>query len=230
LAEFVSHALDYPKTGTPVGFTSLPPPPQSERPDFLSGEGSQKRLNDHFYRSEKVLGILFRRVSIDDDMFSHHGDLALTDGTNIWSCLQKTNMDDLGLEALSKPPPEDLMNEMGHLLEAYSDRLLTIAQTHTLSKLVDSESNLLEEELVSGTIMTSWADHNRRNDAVTAMNLQVSVRQQNRHNANIDKFLCRPNSSRRQYATSSQGGLILSLRTKTDGTLMTLMTRNRTDK
>jgi hypothetical protein len=163
-------------------------------------------------------------------MFSHHGDLALTDGTKIWSCLQKTNMDDLGLEALLDPLPEGLMNEMGHLLEAYSDRLLTIAQTHTLSKLVDSESNLLEEELVSGTIMASWADHNRRNDAVTAMNLQVSVRQQNRHNANIDKFLCRPNSSRRQYATSSQGGLILSLRTTTDGTLMTLMTRNRTDK
>jgi len=143
LAEFESNALDYPKTGTPVNFTDLPSPPQAERPDFLSGESSNRRLNDHFYRSPKILGILFRRVLIDDDTSArHHRDLALTDGAKIRNRVQKIITDDSGLPPL-KLPSRDLVREMQYILEAYSDRLLDIAQTHTLSKHVDS--NLSEE-------------------------------------------------------------------------------------
>jgi len=40
------------------------------------------------------------------------------------------------------------------------DRLFPIAQPYSLSKHVDS--HLSEEELVSGTIIAHWADHNRR--------------------------------------------------------------------
>ena len=166
--------MDYPKTGVPVKFTDLPHPPQSERPDFLSGESSNRRLTDRFYRSGKILGVLFRRVLIDDDMPAyHHGNLEPSDGAKIWKYLQNVNdFPDLGLSPF-KPPPEDLREEMEYLLEAYADQLFIIAQTHTLSKHADSF--LSEGELVSGTILASWADHSKRSEAVLAMNLQVSV-------------------------------------------------------
>lgn len=196
MAEFASRAVDYPKTGTPVNLTDLPRPPQAERPDFLSGESSTRRLNDRFYRSPKILGILFRRVLIDDDTpIRHHGDLVPTDGSKIRTCIQRAVVDDLGLPPLELQS-RDLELEMRYLLEAYSDRLLDIAQTHTLSKHVDS--NLSEEELVSGTIMASWADHNKRREAVISMNFQVSVQEDGYNNVSLISPT-RLNSSRRQY-------------------------------
>ena len=174
LAEFASQAVDYAKTGVAVEFTQLPRPPQPERPDFLSGEGSNRRLTDRFYRSQKILGILFRRVLIDEDTADRYeADLFPSDGITIWNSLRQ--IDDLDDIELLFPlrSSSNLIAEMKHLLEAYSDRLFVIAQTHSLSKYADS--NLLEEEIVSGTIMAKWADHNKRREAVTAMDLQVSV-------------------------------------------------------
>src|SRR6202034_4195565 len=118
-------------------FGSLPQPPQSERPDFLSGEGSDRRLTNRFYRSQKVLGILFRSVLIDDYTPNRHHRLFPSDGFTIWYHLIDTHVD-LG------DPSDDLMEEMKHLLEAYSDRLLAIAQAYSLSK--HAESSLSEEE------------------------------------------------------------------------------------
>jgi len=165
LAQFASHAVDYPKTGVPVNFKSLPPPPQSERPDFLSGEGSNRRLTDRFYRSQKVLGILFRGVLVDDHTADrHHGRIQPSDGLKIWVCLLQAQVD-LGV------PSDDLVEEMKYLLEAYSDRLFAIAQAYSLSKHVDS--HLSEEELVSGTIMAHWADHNKRREALISMNVKA---------------------------------------------------------
>ena len=168
LAQFASHAVDYPKTGVPVNFKSLPPSPQSERPDFLSGESSNRRLTDRFYRSQKILGILFRSVLVDDYTPNrHHGRIHPSDGFKIWSCLLQTNV-------YIEEPSDGLMEEMKHLLEAYSDQLFPIAQAYSLSKHVDS--HLSEEELVSGTIMAHWADHNKRREAVISMNVKVSAR------------------------------------------------------
>jgi RNA dependent RNA polymerase len=94
LAQFTLHAVDYPKTGVPVNFKSLPPPPQSVRPDFLSGEGSNRRLSDRFYRSQNILGILFRDVLIDDYTADrHHRHIQPSDGVKIWNCLLQTNVD-----------------------------------------------------------------------------------------------------------------------------------------
>jgi RNA-dependent RNA polymerase len=187
LAEFASHAVDYPKTGVPVNFKSLPQPPQLERPDFLSGEGSNRRLTDRFYRSQKILGIMFRSVLIDDSTPDRrHGHLLPSDGLNIWCCLRKTGVD-LG------QPSADIMEEMKYLLEAYSDRLSAIAQAYSLSK--HAESSLSEEELVSGTIMAHWADHNKRREAVVSMNLKVSSGEE--IVITFIMFLCRPNSSRK---------------------------------
>jgi len=160
-----SHAVDYPKTGAPVNFAKLPPPPQIEKPDFLMSEAWNDRSSDRFYRSEKMLGTLFRRVLIDDYPSAPY---APSDGDIIQNYLA-SNMP-VGLSPL-EPAPEDLKAEMKFFLEAYTDRLLIIAQTHTLSKHPDSR--LSEEELVSGTIMAKWADRHKRREAVNAMNLQT---------------------------------------------------------
>jgi RNA-dependent RNA polymerase len=174
LAELASHAVDYCKTGTPVNPTKLPRPPQIEKPDFLSREWSNERVDDRFYRSEKILGTLFRRILVDDySPASYHGELAPSDGAKVREYLCPIVSDRLGSTFLEHPP-EVLVEEMGHFLEAYCDRLLVIAQTHTLSKHPDSK--LSEEELVSGTIMANWADHHKRREAVNAINLQVRNR------------------------------------------------------
>lgn len=219
MARFSSHAVDYPKTGVPVNFKSLPLPPQSERPDFLSGEGSNRRLTDRFYRSQKILGILFRGVLIDDYTADrHHGHIQPSDGVKIWKCLLQTNVD-------FELPSDDVVDEMKHLLEAYSDRLFAIAQAYSLSKHVDS--HLSEEELVSGTIMAHWADHNKRREAVMSMNVKVSGARKEIALAIFIRFSCRHNSSRRQYVRSLYGWPTLIqtlLRTVMDGILMSPMT------
>ena len=117
LAQFTSHTVDYPKTGVPVDFKSLPPPPQSERPDFLSSEGSDRRLTDHFYRSQKILGILFHSVLINDYTADcHHRRIQPSDSLKIWACLLQAKVD-LGV------PSDDLvevLEEMKHLLVSRS--------------------------------------------------------------------------------------------------------------
>lgn len=173
LAEFASHAVDFPKTGTAVDFKKLPRPPSNEKPDYLSHEGSDGKLVPGFYRSDKVLGTLFRRVPVEEHsppLF--HGEMTPSDGSKIRRCLLEIRMDEIGLPALG-PSTKDVLEEMTHLLEAYTDRLHEIAQAHALSKL--RGSRLSEEELVSGTIMAKWADHRKRREAVNAMNLQVST-------------------------------------------------------
>jgi RNA-dependent RNA polymerase len=123
-------------------------------------------LTDRFYRSQKILGILFRSVLIDDYTHNrHHGHALPSDGVTVRTQLLRT------IARLGQPPVA-LIGEMNHLLEAYSDRLFAIAQAYSLSKHVDS--SLSEEELVSGTIMAHWADHNKRREAVLSMNLKVS--------------------------------------------------------
>ena len=190
LAEFASHAVDYAKTGVPVSPKSLPQPPQSERPDFLSGEGSNRRLTNRFYRSQKILGVLFRSVLIDDHTPDlHHGRSDPCDSFTI-----SPHLVQLRASVGCGEPSASLMAEMKHLLEAYSDRLIVIAQAYSLSKHKDSR--LSEEELVSGTIMAYWADHNKRREAVVSMNLKVSTREKIVTTLFI-RFLCRPNSSRK---------------------------------
>lgn len=175
LSKLASYAVDYPKTGTPVEFTQLPTLPITEKPDFLSHEEGNMRSGTQFYQSKKVLGTLCCRVAIDQYApAAHHGDLSPSDGGKIRSCLSSMKMNELELLPLESPP-DDLMEEMKYLLESYSDQLLIIAQTHTLSK--QPESRLSEGELVSGVIMANWIDHHKRARAVEAMNLQVSVLQ-----------------------------------------------------
>ena len=172
LAEAASHAVDFPKTGTPANFTSLPRPPSQERPDFLAPETVDSADNNLYYPSPKLLGILFRSVpearcpELQSDAFN-----TPSDGNCILNALMEIDLSGLGLPPLQLPQ-DDLWEEMLQLLEAYSEHLESIAQMFSLSK---SRGRISEAELISGTITGKWSDHRKRREAVIAMNIQVSI-------------------------------------------------------
>ena len=174
LAEAASHAVDFPKTGTPANFSSLPRPPGEERPDFLAPESVDSVDNNLYYPSEKLLGILFRNVP-EAKRPELRNDTSNTpsDGKCIFNALMKIDLSDLGLPPL-EPPQDDLWEEMQELLEAYSEHLVSIAQIYTISK--SRGARISEAELISGTIVSGkWSDHRKRREAVIAMNMQVCI-------------------------------------------------------
>lgn len=176
LAEKASHAVDFPKVGVPVDFKKLPHPPSALKPDFLSGEGiNPAAVGSSFYPSKKVLGKLYRNVPIEDYHRSGPKDIHPTDADKIEVALNRVaGPAHLGLPPLISLHDEGLMEEMRHVLDEYSDQLLLIAKTHTISRRTDAF--LTEGELVSGTIQERYADHRKRREAATAMNFQVRIK------------------------------------------------------
>lgn len=167
LAEKASHAVDFPKTGTPVTFSDLPKPDRL-KPDFLSWEGTNLGRSSAYYPSKKVLGVLFRRVPMPAEHSQRRYNL-FEEHSKILDALRLVPYHTLGLEF--QFPSEELLDEMEDKLWAYSEQLMVIAQAHTDSK--SPNAHLTEAELVSGTIQAKWADHHKRREAVIAMNLQV---------------------------------------------------------
>ncbi|KAG1874208.1 RdRP-domain-containing protein [Suillus tomentosus] len=172
LAKLASHAVDFPKSGTPVNFTQLPRfrSRNQPKPDFLAKEGADLN-SDQYYNSKKLLGQLYRRVPVKRWIPQEwNEDRSPSDGASVEDALSRVGLRNLGLSGLT-PPTQELIEEMTYLLEAYCDQLLVIGQSHTILK--NKDSHVSEAELLSGTIMANWSDHHRRRDAVTAMNLQT---------------------------------------------------------
>ena len=169
LAEAASHAVDFPKTGTPANFSSLPRPPGEERPDFLAPENIDSVDNYLYYPSEKLLGVLFRSVPS-----AKRPDALNTpsEGNRVFDALMGIDLSELGLPPL-EPPLADLREEMLQLLGAYSEHLASIAQLYSISK--SRGAQISEAELISGTITAKWSDQRKRREAVIAMNTQVSI-------------------------------------------------------
>ncbi|KAF9229726.1 RdRP-domain-containing protein [Gyrodon lividus] len=169
LAQFASHAVDFPKTGTPVRFQDLPRHRSRTKPDFLAQDGANVN-SDQYYNSPKLLGQLFRRVPVNDWMPDEwDGSQSPSGGDVIKRALRGVGLYGLGLSL--DTPSEELHKEMYYLLGEYCRQLLAIGTTHTISKSKDTYVS--EAELVSGTIMANWSDHHRRREAVGAMNLQT---------------------------------------------------------
>jgi RNA-dependent RNA polymerase len=169
LATAASHAVDFQKTGTSAIFRDLPRPPSTLKPDFLAPESADATDTSRFYPSEKLLGILYRRVPSETPPRPLAPDASPLGSEAIYGALQEVLIT-LRLFSLDTPS-DDVMVEMENLLhDYYSDKLFSIAQTHTLSRV---GAKLTEGELVSGTIQAKWRDHKRRREAVNAMNLQV---------------------------------------------------------
>ena len=174
LAEAASHAVDFPKTGTPADFTKLPRPPSQVRPDFLAPESVDSVDNNLYYPSVKLLGKLFRNVpeAKRPELRYYTASNTPSDGNCILNALDEIDLSELGLPPLD-PPEDDLWDEMVQLFEAYSEHLTSIAQLFSISK--SRGSRISEAELVSGTITGRWTDHRKRREAVIAMNIHVTI-------------------------------------------------------
>ena len=160
LAEAASHAVDFPKTGSPVNFTSLPRPPSQVRPDFLAPESVDSVDNNLYYRSDKLLGILFRRVpAAKRPEVRSDASNTPSDGNTISNALMEIDLSELGLPSLQSPQ-DDFREEMVQLLEAYSEHLASIARIFTISK--SRGARISEAELISGTITEKWSDHRKK--------------------------------------------------------------------
>ncbi|KAG2139006.1 RdRP-domain-containing protein [Suillus clintonianus] len=171
LANYASQALDFPKSGTPVNFRSIPWLPRNQaRPDFLAKEGANI-ASEQYYKSPKLLGELYRRVPMMRGIpTAWNGNSSPSDGAIVEVALSRVSLHSLGLSGLTDPS-EELMEEMSYLLHAYCEQLLIVGQAHTISK--NKAIHVSEAELVSGTIMANWSDHQRRRNAVSSMNLQT---------------------------------------------------------
>ncbi|KIJ68828.1 hypothetical protein HYDPIDRAFT_107077 [Hydnomerulius pinastri MD-312] len=169
LAEFASHAVDFPKTGTPVKFQDLPRTRERTRPDFLAREGADLG-SDRYYNSQKLLGMLFRRVPVRNWIPDEWNDVhSPSGGEVVEQALERAGLYGLGLSLAN--PSDELHDEMHWLLDEYCRQLSAIGTTHTISK--NKDMYVSEAELVSGTIMANWSDHHRRREAVAAMNVQT---------------------------------------------------------
>ena len=156
-----------------MSFNDLPKAPDRRKPDYLSGEGINPAgsMGEVYYLSDKVLGELYRNVPIEDYRPTEL-ELQRTDGNTVRAALASVGLRSLGLPSVNTSVDEDLMEEMRHILDEYSDQLMVIAKTHTTSKR--SNVFLSEAELVSGTIQERYGDHRKRREAISAMNLEVS--------------------------------------------------------
>ncbi len=168
LAEKASHAVDYPKVGTPVSFLELPRPPDRQRqPDYLSGEGVNPGKGSGYYPSKKILGILYRSVPVDE--YHPCQDEAELVDNELLDDLLEPHL--IVAYDLSMEPDENVLEEMRHILDEYCQQLLAIAKAHTVHKL--STEHLSEAELVCGCIMEHYFDHKKRRETTASMNLQV---------------------------------------------------------
>ncbi|KAG7444334.1 RdRP-domain-containing protein [Guyanagaster necrorhizus] len=168
LAKKASHAVDFPKVGTPVNFKELPlPPDRNLRPDYLSGEGVNPGDAPGYYLSKKILGILYRSVPVDE--YRPRKDEADLVDHELLDNLIEPHM--YVAYDLSLDPDENVLEEMRHILDEYCQQLLAIAKVHTVSK--GSKAHLSEAELVCGCIMEHYYDHKKRRETTASMNLQT---------------------------------------------------------
>ncbi|KAK0488742.1 RdRP-domain-containing protein [Armillaria novae-zelandiae] len=167
LAEKASHAVDYPKVGTPVSFLELPRPADLRQPDYLSGEGVNPDEGRRHYPSKKILGILYRSVPVDE-YHPRRREAEIVDHELLDALLEpRLNV----AYDLSMDPDENDLEEMRHILDEYCQQLLAIAKAHTVHKL--SSAHLSEAELVCGCIMEHYYDHKKRRETTASMNLQT---------------------------------------------------------
>lgn len=139
------------------------------RPDFLTSETGVSS-GSNYYPSAKILGKLFRRVPVEIvDAVPESSDFGVMITDAVEQAARREHRM-LGLPSI-REHPEELLDEMDAMMDAYSVQLMEIAKSHTQSRRVNDF--LTEPELVSGTIQGKWNDHRKRREAVAAMELQV---------------------------------------------------------
>ncbi|PPQ77522.1 hypothetical protein CVT25_011319 [Psilocybe cyanescens] len=168
LAELCSHAVDYPKSGSPpdLDTNELPRTLIRCKPDWHAAEVVSPRHTD-YYESSRALGYLFRSITLNEPepiSTAEPRKKALSDPISL--ALLERVQQYLGDSALinDNTPPEILI-----LFKRYADELRYISATHTLSNTPGVQ--LLEAEIVVGTILAKCSQKRWRKDRIYRMRL-----------------------------------------------------------
>lgn len=168
IAELCSQAVDYPKQGIPVDLENgnLPRPLMRQKPDWHAAEVISPREND-YYRSDKALGRLYRNIQIRDVApLSNEEATSTPSGVNaITSAIERR-----GAEYIDETLGFD--NDLVQLFKRYAEELRYICTTHTVSNTPGVE--LIEEEVIVGTILANCSQSRWRRDRIGRMNLHMS--------------------------------------------------------
>ncbi|KAH9484125.1 putative RNA-dependent RNA polymerase 2 [Psilocybe cubensis] len=170
LAELCSHAVDYPKSGSPpdLDTNELPRTLIRCKPDWHAAEVVSPRPTD-YYESSRALGYMYRSITLDElqpivptgppmKAFTDPISLALLDSVRHY----------LGDSAfISDNPPSEIVKLFGR----YADELKYISATHTLSNTPGAQ--LLEAEVVIGTILAKCSQKRWRKDRIYRMRLHA---------------------------------------------------------
>lgn len=175
LAALHSDAVDYPKTGMPVDFKSLPKPP-ALKPDFMAPEG--RRLDPElYYESTKALGRLYRDIPLEDvaepRKRSKRGEKdyhAVLDEGDVLMRRMRKLIKEAGIEVDSLEDGEQVGEEyMEERMSHFGSDLLQIARYNTLSQR--SHRHLTEEEVFVGSV-AAIGDPRRKKEAMVRLKSQ----------------------------------------------------------
>ncbi|CAO1625409.1 unnamed protein product [Parajaminaea phylloscopi] len=168
LAEMASIAVDYMKSGVAPDFRKIPRVPDNAKPDYCQSEHrveihgdaarplatveSRNRWNREphtFYKSEKALGQLFRRIDVasDIDQWGKRVAAPLTESAlrrTLWSTLMKWLPD--------KWCPDDLEHELAQI-ESFYARMSSFAESYAPEK---RRYPLSECEVFMGVILSRF--------------------------------------------------------------------------
>ncbi|KAJ7685522.1 RNA dependent RNA polymerase-domain-containing protein [Mycena polygramma] len=151
LAALCSQAVDYPKQGIPAEVVS-------------------PRETD-YYASSKALGDLYRAITLDDPK-ALSSDASVTSDASIVNPhasnpISSTLVGRIEGIIPSYTAPDGTSTEIKVMFRKYSDELRYISVTHTLT--TEPGVNLLEAEIVVGTILAKCAQKRWRSDCIYRM-------------------------------------------------------------
>ncbi|KAJ3808703.1 RNA-directed RNA polymerase 2 [Lentinula aff. lateritia] len=172
LADLHSQAVDYPKTGNPVTFYSIPRKTKynNRLPDWYAPESMEVIDEQKYYRSTRALGKLFRDIDLsagsEISSSGHHTDLqeqeeiSLDQLTTLMSTtsISGSEFDDIlrviepyAAQFIEGNEEHDNNPELHGMFVQYCADLQSICSMHNLNR---SKSYLLsEEEALAGTIL-----------------------------------------------------------------------------
>ncbi|KAG9008075.1 hypothetical protein FRB94_013732 [Tulasnella sp. JGI-2019a] len=202
LAELVSVAVDFAKSGTPVDRSTLPPPlyPRDHKPDWAIGEMGPARSDQMTYESQTAIGTLFRGIDLSD--VDELADLQARQEHNSSRARPKRkkkaqreldelarDMDRLNMVGMADASDDPISFVVRNRLRRYVDidspippEMANVAREQFEAYAAQmryicwfntlSHNPLTEEEVLVGTIATKTSQPRRRQDRMTQLRTQ----------------------------------------------------------
>lgn len=184
LANLHSDAVDYPKSGNPVAFTTIPRLKRKTRPDWNAPETIVTAvLKDKYYESNRAIGRLFRAIDLPAEHAPTHGATRIQ--THSRRRNAASNSEDVTVMlgrrphftrierrvqefiATEEPFGDTLEKEAEAIYSQYTSELEAICYQYTLSS--SRYASLTEEEALVGTIVQKTSQPRHRADKMAKM-------------------------------------------------------------